>query len=326
MSCLLVFHRPQSAVRLTLLFLLTLTATTLRAQDAHFSQYLSVPTYLNPAFAGYDGCSRIMATYRNQWPQIGGNYQSVQASYDQYVRPMRGGIAVNFEYDNAAGVLSTYAANAIYSPVFRLFKGEVVISPALQLGWRHRAIRWDKLTFGEMIDPRYRFIYQPMETEGKDGNHVLDIGTGVLLSHHGLVYGAAFHHVTQPNEGFGAGSLPLKSTAHITYHGQVTPNFAISPSFIFINQQDFHQFLHALSFQLYGAKLGAGFRHHLSSYDSVIMMAGYAHRWFSIGYSFDLTVSSLGMDTGGSHEVNLAFRFNCKNKEQWRKGPRLVAF
>jgi type IX secretion system PorP/SprF family membrane protein len=310
---------------------MVLLSVSAKAQDPHFSQYLSVPTYLNPAFAGYDGCSRFIASYRNQWPGFvsRGNYQTVQASYDQYVRPMRGGIGVNFQYDRGGdGLLWSYAASAVYSPVFRLFGSKLVVSPALELGWRQNAIDWNRMTFGTMIDPRYGFTYNPQPLESpNDRKDFFDASAGILFSHHNLVYGVAFHHLTQPDEGIsGYSPLFLRSTAHATYHGQVTPRFSVSPSFIYMNQQDFHMFLHTLTFELYGARLGAGFRHHVSSYDAVILMAGYSHRRFSIGYSFDFTVSSLGMKTGGSHEINLALRFNCRNKEEWRKGPRLMGF
>lgn len=317
--------RPLVPFLLVLLF-----SVAAKAQDPHFSQYLSVPTYLNPAFAGYDGCSRVIASYRNQWPGFvsRGSYQTVQASYDQYVRPMRGGIGVNFQYDRSGeGTIRSHSASAVYSPVFRLFNSKLMVSPAVEAGWRSRSVDLARFPFGPMIDPRYGFIYQTPEVAPPDGSHVFDASAGILFSHHNLVYGVAFHNITQPDVGLiGPMRLPLRSTAHATYHGQVTPRFSVSPSFIYMNQQDFHMFLHALTFELFGARLGAGFRHHVSNSDAVILMAGYSHRRFSIGYSFDLTVSSLGMKTGGSHEINLALRFNCRNKEEWRKGPRLMGF
>lgn len=329
-SCTFVCQLPHFIVRSLVPFLLVLLFfVTAKAQDPHFSQYLSVPTYLNPAFAGYDGCSRFITSYRNQWPGFvsGGNYQTVQASYDQYVRPMRGGVAVNFQYDNSANTLEAYAASAVYSPGFLLFKGKLMVSPALELGWRHNAMNWEKLTFGDMIDPRYGFVYQTQEVMPTKGNHFFDASAGLLLTHHGLVYGVAVRHLTQPDQGIaGVSHLPLNTVAHIAYNQEITKRFGVLGSFVYHNQQNFHMFLHSATFQFVGARLGIGFRHGESNYDAVILMAGYSHRRFSIGYSFDLTVSSLGMETGGSHEINLALRFNCKNKEEWRKGPRLMGF
>ncbi|MCF8256353.1 MAG: PorP/SprF family type IX secretion system membrane protein [Flavobacteriales bacterium] len=319
----------------TLLFLLLLmvTAIVCRAQDAHFTQYLSTPIYLNPAFAGYDGCTRFAASYRNQWPNEDGNYQTVNASFDQFVRPFRGGVAVNFQYDNSAGTLKKYMLSTTYSPVFRLFNEKLVLSPAFEMGWRRSTIDWSKLTFGDMIDPRYGYVYNTQIIPQNDTRDIIDMQVGLLMTQnlfrnlHHLVYGVAFHHVTQPDVGFsGTSVLWLKTTAHITYVGRITKYLSISPTFIYMKQQDFEMFLPSLAFELWKVRLGAGFRASLSNFDSVNFMAGYSIGRFSLGYSYDHTVSSLRNQTGGSHEAHVAVRFNCKNKEQWRKGVALIGF
>jgi type IX secretion system PorP/SprF family membrane protein len=310
-----------------------ITALICKGQDAHFTQYLSTPIYLNPAFAGYDGCTRFAASYRNQWPNISGNYQTVNASFDQYVRPFRGGIGVNFQYDNSAGTLERYSLGATYAPVFRFFNGKLVVSPALEMGWRRSTINWENLTLGEMTDPRYGLGYVPTEIPPNNTNDLMDFATGLLFSQnlaknlHHLIYGVAFHHMTQPDDGFGGVSmLPLRITAHITYVGRITKYLSISPTFIYKKQQDFEMFLPSLAFEFYRVRLGAGFRASITNFDSVNFMAGYSLGRFSLGYSFDLTVNSLGMRTGGSHEAHVGVRFNCKNKEQWRKGVELIGF
>jgi type IX secretion system PorP/SprF family membrane protein len=313
-------------MRIAFVILIAMTVThTCKGQDADFTQYLSTPVYLNPAFAGYDGCTRFAASYRNQWPNISRNFQSVNASFDQYVRPFRGGIGVNFQYDNAGGKLKRYSLGVTYAPVFRLFKEKLIISPALEMGWRRSTINWENLTFGDVIDPRYGFVYQTQEITGNDTKDMFDAQVGLLISHHNFVYGVAFHHITQPNEGFGVVSpLPLKITAHATYVGRISNHFRISPTFIYMKQDDFEMFLPSLAFEFWKVRLGAGFRASITN--SVNFMAGYSFGRFSLGYSFDLTVSSLGMQSGGSHEGHVAVRFNCKNKEQWRKGVALIGF
>jgi type IX secretion system PorP/SprF family membrane protein len=315
-------------MRIAFVLLIAMTVTlSCKGQDADFTQYLSTPVYLNPAFAGYDGCTRFAASYRNQWPKISGNYQSVNASFDQYVRPFRGGIGINFQYDNAAGTFENYSLGVTYAPVFRLFKKKLVISPALEMGWRRSTINWDNLMFGDMIDPRYGFVYETYIVPQKNTSDVMDFQLGLLLSHHNFVYGVAFHHVTQPDVGFtGVSALPWKITAHATYVGRISNHFRISPTFIYMKQDDFEMFLPSLAFEFWKVRLGAGFRTSITNFDSVNFMAGYSFGRFSLGYSFDLTVSSLGMQSGGSHEGHVAVRFNCKNKEQWRKGVALIGF
>ena len=56
------------------------------AQDPAFTQFYANPLYLNPAMAGSHGCPRFALNYRNEWPQLSGNYVTYSASYDQYFK------------------------------------------------------------------------------------------------------------------------------------------------------------------------------------------------------------------------------------------------
>jgi hypothetical protein len=58
----------------------------LLAQDPTFTQFYANPVYLNPALAGSSGCPRVALNYRNQWPQLTGNYVTYAASYDSYFK------------------------------------------------------------------------------------------------------------------------------------------------------------------------------------------------------------------------------------------------
>ncbi len=54
-------------------------------QDPIFTQFYSNPIYLNPAFAGSRVCPRFALNYRNEWPNISGNFITTAAAYDQKV-------------------------------------------------------------------------------------------------------------------------------------------------------------------------------------------------------------------------------------------------
>ena len=56
------------------------------AQDPTFTQFYANPLYLNPAFAGSNKCPRISMNYRNEWPQLTGNYVTYSLAYDSYVK------------------------------------------------------------------------------------------------------------------------------------------------------------------------------------------------------------------------------------------------
>lgn len=319
-------------MRLSLILFSVLFCFSTKAQDPHFTQYFSSPIYLNPAFAGYEGCSRISTAYRMQWPKLSGQYQTVNFSYDQFVKQIAGSIAVNYQYDRAGeGTLQTHSAMFTYSPAFRLFKKKLLISPAIEAGWRTKLIDWSKLNFGDQIDPRYGYIYPNGQGVMFHNNiNHFDLNAGLLVTHGNFIWGTTFHHLTQPNESFidsYPSKLPLKTTAHLSYVADVSAEIKISPSIIYQQQQDFQQFLPTLTFYVYGIKAGFGTRFNTTNTDALIFLLGYKGTWFSAGYSYDLTVSNLrNSNTGGSHELNFIARFNCKNKAEKRKGVEQVNF
>ncbi len=295
------------------------------AQDPQFSQNLSNPIYLNPAFAGYDGCPTIRTSYRNQWPNISGNFQTVNVSYDQLLGKMHG-IGVNYQYDNSANTLLSHSLSVIYAPVFRVFDKQLTISPAFEVGWKYRTLNTSELTFGDMIDPRYGFVYSPENVNMNTERHLIDFSSGLVFSWKGLIAGFAAHHLAQPDEGFsGISKLPARLTAHINYQFNISERIKISPAFVFQKQQDFLSMLPSLAFEVYGARIGAAFRTSHTNPDAVIFMIGYSGQGVKVGYSYDYTVSTLTNNTGGSHEVSLAYVFNCKKAEH-RKGVSLINF
>ncbi len=246
-------------------------------------------------------------------------------SYDQMIGETHG-LAINYQFDIGGGTLQTHGISFAYAPAIRLFKNKLVISPAVELGWRSNFIDWSNLTYGEMIDPRYGFVSSQNTQAPNSQVHMFDMNAGILLSHHDFVYGAAFSHLTQPNESFsGTSKLPIKYTAHISYFWNIHPSVQLSPAFIYLQQQDFRQFLPSLSIWMYGARIGTAYRANLNISDAIIFMAGYQGKGFKVGYSYDLTVSSLSNNTGGSHEISLGYVFNCKKKE-FRKGVRQISF
>ena len=72
-----------------------------QGQDPHFSQYYANPLYLNPAMAGTQVCPRLIFNYRNQWPSISGTYVTYNASYDQHIDAISGGLGVLVNVDRA---------------------------------------------------------------------------------------------------------------------------------------------------------------------------------------------------------------------------------
>jgi len=292
-------------------------------QDPHFSQFYANPLYLNPAFAGTTICPRVILNFRDQWPSIAGTYVTYNASYDQHIDKLSGGIGILLNTDRAGqGILNTTEASFMYS--FRLeVNRSFSMKLALQASYFQEKLAWSKLTFPDMIDPRSGFVYSTMESPPEHPTKsVVDFSTGILGYGEKYFVGFAVHHLTQPNIGFiSMARIPRKYTVHaggiINLVKKVRRHTndhipTLSPNILFMQQGIYQEINYGLYFNRYPFVGGLWFRQNFKNSDAVVLMVGVQASMFKIGYSYDLTVSKLTNATGGAHEVSFALQFNCK--------------
>jgi len=296
-----------------------------RAQDPIFSQFYANPLYLNPALAGSNICPRVNLNYRNQWPAIAGTYKTFSASADMYMDKLSGGVGLIVMNDQAGeGALQTTTASGIYS--YRLtINRNLFLNAGFQATYYQRRIDWAKLTFPDMIDPRFGFVNATAEKQpSKLTKGFADFSTGLVLANSRNFYaGFALHHLTQPNEGFYSdisSKLNMKMTAHAGYVFDLTRRSSrnrsvedptLSANILYQRQQKFQQINYGLYFNRFPFVGGLWFRQNFNNPDAVIFLAGFQQDWFNFGYSYDLTVSKLTNITGGAHEISLALMFPC---------------
>lgn len=301
---------------------LTSSCLNLSAQDTHFSQFYANPLYLNPAMAGSKGCPRIALNTRLQWTQISGNYRTYAASFDMHVNPLAGGIGIRFMRDEAGQATITSHNFAIsYSyhiPLSRKFSMRI----GAEVGFMHRHLDTRNLSFNDMIDDKYGFVYVTKEVFDNADKMMFDAGAGAVVYSDKFFVGVAFHHINEANEGFlGNSKLPFKFTAHagatipIGRRSKYAGEAFISPNVLFQLQQNFYQ----LNIGLYAGKGpfvgGLWYR----SNDSFIALVGFQKGIFKVGYSYDITISKLTNATAGSHEISLGFQFGCKKPRKTYK-------
>jgi type IX secretion system PorP/SprF family membrane protein len=289
------------------------------AQDAQFTQFYANPLYLNPAFAGSERCPRICVNFRDEWPAIPGNFVTYSASFDRYVDALSGGIGLLVEQDKAgSGEVSTTNISAIYAYQLNISRS-FAINAGFQATYHQKSIDESKLSFDDEIDPIRGFVYQTGETLLRNSVTTPDFSAGILAYGKSVFFGAAFDHLTQPDESFvqGASPLPLKYTAHAgamipinTHSTLIEDQFTISPNVLFQKQGDFQQ-LDLGFYAIKGAVVG-GFWYR--NQDAVILLIGIDKRNIKFGYSYDVTISKLTLATGGSHELSLIFQFQCRPK------------
>lgn len=308
---------------------LLLLPFTLAAQDPAFSKYNNSLLQVNPAFAGSWACGRAEIGYRNQWPAISGNFQTVNVSYDQYQRCI-GGFGVNYMHDDAGhGTIKTDRVDLVWAPYFALFKdstgkGKFVIQPGVSIAWQQKSIDWSKLNFGDMIDPRRGFVYNTNEVPNRTKMSIPDVSAGILMYCKRVAGGIAVYHITEPDEGFlGVSKLPMRTVMHISgiigNLDEKQRHVRVVPSIIYMRQQDFINTLYNATVSYDKYSLGLGYRNQ----DALIFSAGFAHGHFRASYSYDRTVSKLTNATGGSHEIHFTALLMTKKWENSRTNLRM---
>jgi type IX secretion system PorP/SprF family membrane protein len=299
-------------------------AITGRSQDPEFSQFYANPLYLNPALAGAENFNRAVLNYRNQWPSIDNGFVTYNASYDQYISKLHGGIGVLFNVDDAGdGLLTTTQASLMYSYTLQV-SYKLFFNFALQGSYYQRSLNWDMLRFGDQIDLLNNLTMPSGEIPPESTTvRAPDFAAGVVFGWKSALHGGiAVHHLNEPNTAFYESredNLPMKITAHlggnINLEGgsmYFDPRFYISPNILYQQQGMFHQINAGVYVTWLPLVLGAWFRHNLENPDAFILLAGIDFKNLKVGYSYDMTLS--GINTGGAHEFSLTWQFNEKDK------------
>jgi type IX secretion system PorP/SprF family membrane protein len=291
-----------------------------QAQDPSFTQFYANPIYLNPALAGSTGCPRIVSNYRNQWPQLTGNYITSAVAYDSYVKSVSGGLGVIAMHDmQGQTTIQTSMIGGVYSYNLKVNRKFSIMIGA-RAAYFQKFLDWDKLTFGDMIDPRRGFIYQTGDVPRGNGRRgFFDVSAGAVGFGKNYYFGIAAHHLNRPDESMilGTSRLPMRITGHagaeikLGRRGRYTNTTSILPNIIYQYQNGFQE-LNIGTYIKYGDfTVGAWYRNR----DAFILLFGASFDKFKIGYSYDLTVSKLGNGiSGGSHEVSLGMNLKCRKK------------
>jgi len=301
------------------------------AQDPTFTQFYSNPVYLNPALAGSSGCPRIALNYRNQWPQLTGNYITYAAAYDTYAKNLSGGVGIMAMHDQQGqGTIQTSMIAGTYSyylKVNRIFR----IMFGGQAAYFQKYLDWSKLTFGDMIDPRRGFIYQTGDVPRGNGSHgFFDVSAGMVGFTKNFYFGVAAHHLNRPDESMilGDSRLPIRVTGHmganikLGQRGRYSSSTTLMPNVIYQYQNGFQQFNIGAYLKYEAFTIGAWYRNR----DAFIVSLGITTEKFRIGYSYDLTVSQLGGVTGGSHEISMGINLKCKKRIKDFRGISCPSF
>lgn len=302
-------------------------------QDPQYSQYYAAPLYLNPAMAGGELTGRVGFNYRNQWPSIDAQFTTFSAYYDTYLADYNSGIGFHIMQDTeGAAKLRSTTISAMYSYELKLGDNSY-FRPGFQASYIRREIGfYENLVFANQIDPTNPFgpIGPGADIPGLgDPVGMLSLSVGGLFFTENLWAGFSAHHVNEPNQSFidGVSPLPMKLSFHAGYRfdlgeGAMRGDFthirrqrSITPTINYKQQGPFQQLDLGAYFYVEPIVFGLWYRglpfkpvENQSNRDAIVMMVGVnLLSGLNIGYSFDYTVSQLGIQSGGAHELSVSW-------------------
>lgn len=329
--------------RLKYIYLFSTLFSCLFAQHYQFSQFYSAPTYLNPAFTGANVCSRASINYRNQWSGIPGTFTSYQASFDHTLKEYHSGIGLQFFSDRAGlGNLRTTQVSILYAYEARINK-KLMCRGGINVGSMQRKVDYNSLTFGDQI--ARNGASTSLEGFSDNGITYFDAGLGLLVYTSTTWFGFSASHINKPDQTLmnGVSLLPPELKFHggfkltIEERESVNKNIpfvhSITVAYNYKKQLKFNQVDLGIYYTKNWLVLGLWYRgiplfkpnKSYENNDALIFLTGINFSRYKIGYSYDLTLSSLNnVNTRGTHELSMSYQF-CKFKKGKRKKNILIA-
>jgi type IX secretion system PorP/SprF family membrane protein len=320
---------------------------TVTEQDPQFSQFYAAPLYLNPAFAGSTGQARIGANYRNQWPAIDANFNTISAYGDFYNenKNLGFGAIINKDREGLLGLQST-SIGLMVAYELKITNG-LSFRPGFQASLYNRSINFDKLTFGDQFDPSTGQFLGGSSAEALNtgqSKFFPDMTMGGLFYSKNGWFGVTASHITQPDQSL-VGSpdrLPMKLSGHGGWKFYLSPGVmgqgfyskprerSITPTFQYRHQGRFDQMDLGVYYTLEPLIIGTWYRgvpfknvNGIVNNESIVLLVGFTKKGvkdiLNIGYSYDFTISKLGARSGGAHEFSIVYSWSTRDP---RKPPK----
>lgn len=307
-----------------------------RAQDPQFTQFYANTMYLNPAFTGLTYEHRFSLALRNQWPGIKRTYRTGMFSYDYNLSDLNSGIGA-FVLQDEAGTSRLMHTQGGLSYSYRFKTGKnAEVRAGLQLIMNQKRLDYTKLIFNDQFVSGANISQDALTIEKIN---YFDMGAGAVYNTNNYWIGIAAKHLNQPNTSMigNIEPLPVYVNVHGGYRYIITARGSgktkleefISASVHYRHElrydqldigayyfKDFVQFgvwYRGLPYKRY--KPGFGSRESISALVGIEI----PDRFFKVGYSYDLTLSRLGVNnTQGAHEVTMVYEIAKKKKRNKR--------
>lgn len=334
-------------MRKSLLFILfvSFAAISMRAQDIHFSQFYASPLNLNPALTGVMNCTdRLTLVYRNQWASVlkSNAFNTVGVSYDRKNTVGRNdywGFGFNLWGDRAGelnfATVSPQIAASYSKKMGGSRKSAHYLSFGVEGGASNRSVNFQLAKWGlQAKDGTWNGNAPSQENEANFDKSFWfgELSAGLLWfstfdEDNSFYVGGAFSHITKPNQSFliEGVDVPLysKITAHAGGDFAVSDQLSLVPGLVTFFQGPSFQVNGGTSLRIWLDKsrwsrqaIQFGIWARISNHwqkaletDAIILSTRLDYNQFTVGFSYDLNVSTLtpASNYNGAVEFSLGY-------------------
>lgn len=300
-----------------------IAVTSFAQQDAQFSHNMFNKLAINPGYAGTSQAFCATALYRQQWTGFPGAPKTFLFSGDATINAIRGGIGLTLVSDKL-GFDNSFIGKLAYS--FNMPVGPGTLGIGIEGGMQQKSLS------GPWIAPEGVTGDLAIPATGVS-NTIWDLGFGAYYATNQLYFGLSSLHL--PQTAFPSVAPYTKYSFDMVrhyylmagYEFPVSPSIDIKPSILAKSDAASTQ-LDVNVLGLWNRMIWAGASYRLT--DAIVALVGYqggnSKMTWKIGYSYDVTTSTLKTYSSGSHEIllNYCFKIEPKAKVQSHQNVRFL--
>jgi type IX secretion system PorP/SprF family membrane protein len=271
-------------------------------QDPQFNQYFFNPIGINPAYAGSRGVLSAVAVHRSQWVGFEGAPNTQSFAIHSPTRNKKMGFGFQAINDNI-GPKNTIAVSGVYAYSVRIARGRLAFG--LRASVYNYQFNWDEVEYKEN---------NANINSGKESYITPSFDFGMFYHDKKNYIGIEFTHLNQGRIGIQTDNVNIESTARqeaqlIATAGRafkINRYVVFKPSVLIKTATAKPAFFDLNASLLLKNKLWLGMSYR-RGYGGVAIIEYNIDKSLRIGYSYDISLTSLGRENGGSHEIFLGY-------------------
>ncbi|MBX2815619.1 MAG: PorP/SprF family type IX secretion system membrane protein [Saprospiraceae bacterium] len=293
---------------LALILIVSGTALAVGQTEGVYRHYLLSPTFINPAYSGFQDEHELIVNYNNTWAAFPGSPKLVTAAWNGPVGE-RIGLGAQLSSESIASLQSTKAQ---LSYAFKFLLNDVDLSLGLATSYEQIRLKGEAL-----LDPFFESDDLAI-VDAVGGLKVFDAALGVHGQAQDVYFGLNLPNLirarvdTDPNIDTEAETSFFEHfLAYVGYRWQVQDyNFHLEPSLVVKNlrnspfQVDFNMKANFFEDQLVG-----GLTYTLGGGNRISVLLGTELTKLNIYYSYTTSFAQFQQYNNGGHEISVGFNF-----------------